>query len=69
MLEAVAAMATLFNPGPSPLTNAALVHFSSPDQRTGILFNLQQALNAYQINASIQGLSWTSIEGVDDLSL
>jgi hypothetical protein len=50
-------------------TRVALVHYSSPDQRSNVEWNLNSALTAAQIQQQLNSLSVDSILGVSDLDL
>ena len=50
-------------------TRVALVHFSSPDQRTRVEWNLNSGLNAMAIQQTLNNLPVSSVLGVSDLDL
>ena len=50
-------------------TRVALVHFSSPDYRSRVEWNLNSAFNAAQIQQQLNNLNVSSILGASDLDL
>ena len=50
-------------------THEAMVHFSSPDQRTDVLFYLNNVNTVGEITTSINNLNITSVLGITDLDL
>lgn len=51
------------------MTHVAIVHFSSPDSRTGILLNLMDKNTYFEIQQAINSLNIDQILGITDLDL